>query len=763
MKGYVKCFVLLVLFLISTSFLHATPAIPVPVVLTQPNGDRLTVMVKGDERMNWHETPDGYTLLFNAAGYLSYAQLDEYGNLQPSGFIATNIEDRDMRIAAFLNTIDKNLFYSDIQQQLMLKIWEIEDETYFQNELKGGHLLFGEYKTLCAFVQFPDKSFIKTMAQFEGLMNQLGYTTNGTGSVRDFFKEASYNQFDLTITLCGIYTAAQNESYYAGNNGSQNCQELARWTAQQVAAEPDINFAEYDSNDDGVVDGLHFIFAGLGQEAGGGSGTIWSHKWSFSPPVIQNGKSISIYSCSPELISGSTITTIGVICHEMTHAVCNIPDFYDTDGGTNGQFEGTGNWDLMAGGNWNGSPGGNRPAHHNMYIKAQLGWVIPVVLSATTTITNMPNSAENPVTYQINTPTENEYYLLENRQRVKFDTELPGEGLFIYHVHSTVGTGCINCAHPQRMYPVCAGRTTQMPNSNPASYGNINSQGCPFPGSSNKTAFGNNTTPAMRSWEGANVHKPITNITQANRLISFDFMDGNNFTITATCTPNGSVTPQGATVVFEGGSQTYTIMPDAHYEIEAVLINGENNPTAVNTGIYTFSDVYSNQTIHAVFAPKTYKVTFSAYGGSGVMEPQNFTYGIEQSLTKNSFTKEGYLFKNWNTQANGGGISYDDEQVIFLTANTTLIAQWVEGNGIDETEVNSIQITPNPARDYIELRVTSDELQVTSIEIFDMYGKKVLSHPLIRSSSHSLINISHLPLGIYLIKTGCQTAKLVIQ
>ncbi|MCL2435361.1 MAG: M6 family metalloprotease domain-containing protein, partial [Lentimicrobiaceae bacterium] len=518
-------------FVISCKILFAVPARPYPVTFTQPNGDTLTIRIKGDERINWRESMDGYTLLFNKAGYLSYAQLDENGNLQPSDMIATNIEERNIVTRSFLNNIEQHLFYSDVQKQVMLKVWEIEDNM----PSKSDRAVTGTYKTLCAFVQFQDKSFTLPMSQFEGLMNQLGYTANGTGSVRDFFKEVSYDQFDLEITLCGPYTAPQTSGYYAANDDAK-CRELATWVAQQVAAEPGIDFRDYDSNNDNYVDGFHFIFAGRGREAGGGINSIWSHKWSLLSMVIQNGKRISEYSCSPELRNATAITTIGVICHEMMHAF-GAADFYDTNYATGGQYEGTGNWDLMASGSWNGPVrDGSRPAHPNMYVKVQFGWVTPVVLNSAVTITNMPNSAENPVAYRINTTTNNEHFLLENRQRVEFDTNIPGDGLLIYRVSSNVGSSCINCTHPQRMYPVCASSTTAIPTSTPSSYGNINSTGCPFPGSSNQTSFTDNTTPAMRSWANVNTNKPITNIQHSNRLISFDFMGGGPIPATLTGT-----------------------------------------------------------------------------------------------------------------------------------------------------------------------------------------------------------------------------------
>ena len=768
-----RSIILLGILFVSTTIMYAVPAIPDPVVMTQPDGKTLTVIIKGDERINWYESLDGYTLLYNKAGYLSYAQLDEAGSLQPSDYIATDIEKRDIVTASFLHNIKKKLFYSDVQIQLMLKVWEIEDNFAAQGENRG-EKIEGLYKTLCAFVQFPEKSFIKTIDDFEGLMNQLGYTSSGAyGSVRDFFKESSYDKFDLIVTLCGIYTAPNSQTYYAGSGGTANCGPLARWAAQQVAAEPHIDFSEYSTGTNNQVDGFHFIFAGRGREAGGGPETIWSHKSQFSPAVTKNGKSIRVYSCSPELLY-SDITTIGVICHEMTHAF-GAPDFYDTNGATGGQFEGTGRWDIMAGGSWNGSPGGNRPAHHNMYTKIQFGWVAPVILNAPITILNMPNAAENPIAYRINTTTANEYYLLENRQRIKFDTNIPGDGLIIYHVHSQIAAptsnNTINATHPQRMYPVCASRTSQqMPSSSPDSYGNINSAGCPFPGTSNQISFTDNTTPAMRSWNNSNNNKPITNIKLTNRLITFDFMGGGSvvkYTITATCDTTGTIEPPGVSTVYEGDSETFSIKPGAFYTRSEVLINGINNPDAVATGTYTFTNIAANQTIHATFAPKSFTVTYRANGGTGSMSQQEFLYGIAQNLTPNSFTKENAIFTGWNTITNGTGTSYEDEENISISTNVTLNAQWEDYFSITENSTDSyLQIIPNPAKDYIDLQFTILDLR-SEIVFYNVFGQLVKSVPLSGEIEDNTltqrISIADLNKGIYFVKVGTETVKLVKQ
>ena len=68
---------------------------------------------------------------------------------------------------------------------------------------------------------------------------------------------------------------------------------------------------------------------------------------------------------------------------------------------------------------------------------------------------------------------------------------------------------------------------------------------------------------------------------------------------------------------------------------------------------------------------------------------------------------------------------------------------------INETELSAFNIYPNPAKN--ELQVTSYELQVTSVEIFDIYGRKHTPHTSYLTP-HTLVDISELAAGIYFIR-----------
>ena len=83
---------------------------------------------------------------------------------------------------------------------------------------------------------------------------------------------------------------------------------------------------------------------------------------------------------------------------------------------------------------------------------------------------------------------------------------------------------------------------------------------------------------------------------------------------------------------------------------------------------------------------KTYTVKFDANGGSGEMADMSFTYDVEQALTANTFTREGYTFAGWATTANGDVTYADEQKVSNLTAEdkatVTLYAVWNENDKV---------------------------------------------------------------------------------
>lgn len=116
------------------------------------------------------------------------------------------------------------------------------------------------------------------------------------------------------------------------------------------------------------------------------------------------------------------------------------------------------------------------------------------------------------------------------------------------------------------------------------------------------------------------------------------------------------------------------------------------NPTTIDT-IYQDEQKVENLTLqsegefqlYAHWQPINYKVVFDSNEGTGNMQGMIYEYDEFKPLTENKFTRLGYTFAGWNTNANGTGEFYSGiEEVgnMTLTDNAivTLYAQWRPNN-----------------------------------------------------------------------------------
>ena len=97
-----KFLFLVILFTVFISKTNAVPAYPYPIKYTQPDGSVITVQLKGDERVHWAESSDGYTLLSNGKNGWEYALADQSGDIKASGILAREVSKRTLQELQFL-------------------------------------------------------------------------------------------------------------------------------------------------------------------------------------------------------------------------------------------------------------------------------------------------------------------------------------------------------------------------------------------------------------------------------------------------------------------------------------------------------------------------------------------------------------------------------------------------------------------------------------------------------------------------------------
>ena len=109
--------------------------------------------------------------------------------------------------------------------------------------------------------------------------------------------------------------------------------------------------------------------------------------------------------------------------------------------------------------------------------------------------------------------------------------------------------------------------------------------------------------------------------------------------------------------------------------------DGATTATYTNGQSVTLSQTDTNITLHAVWAANTYTIAFNANGGTGTVSSISATYDKSVTLPSNSFTRTGYTFLGWDTDAQAQEPTYTAGQSVKnLTSakngTVTLYAIW---------------------------------------------------------------------------------------
>lgn len=429
-------------------------------------------------------------------------------------------------------------------------------------------------------VEFDDFSFTRSKAEIDSMFNATHYaytrqypqesgmqTITAPGSIRCYFQDQSNGQYNPQFDIYGPIRV--NKSCCAGFSNTNKVRDLVKEAC--TLANDQIDFSQYDADQDGQIDIVYVYYAGFGANDGGyiapglvsnPNELIWPH-WSVTSGATYDGKTIRDYECANELdgywtrsLSNIYPAGIGVAVHEFCHAM-GLPDLYPTNGSTN-TFRHLGLYDVMDYGCYSNEM--HCPPSLSAYERWFLGWITPTLLHEPTNAELGYIGTTNQA-YLITTDgqplsgahaTTQPYYLLENRQKDKWDSgmiygnDVLGHGMMItrvaYNPSAWSGNAVNNDRNNQRVGMILAD----------GDYG-IN-QGKWYGKATDLYPAGATEYTEIDGF-------PITQITEQNGVVRFKFMDGSTPTPTVTAPnhPKATKRLRNGQVLIEREEQTYTI------------------------------------------------------------------------------------------------------------------------------------------------------------------------------------------------------------
>lgn len=422
--------------------------------------------------------------------------------------------------------------YIDLVKDAKLRGVNAPDEIKSKGRLAAGKDDVDTLHVLVLLVEFTDNlhtagDVAAMAADFDSILFSMD-GGNPTGSMTDYYLENSYGKFLIRGEVHGWYLMPRPYSFYVDGQGGtgdiypRNTRGLA-YDAVKVADSLGLNFAPFDTygnagGPDGEIDGLLIIHAGPGLEQTGNENDIHSHKWNLGNYKLwPDGIMVDSYTIQPEEFYGpGAISPIGVFCHEFGH-VLGLPDLYDIDYEPS-TSAGIGMWSIMASGAYKNDA--KSPSHFDVWCKMLLGFVDPVEVYTNMTGVEIPQIESEPVAYRLwkDGSYSSEYFLVENRQSVGFDSNLPGTGLLIYHIDDATTFNNVNVSH----YHVAVEQADGNFQLEYAS-GNNGDAGDPWPGNSDKRSFDDLSVPNSRGYGNVITQVSVWDISGSDSLMTVNF------------------------------------------------------------------------------------------------------------------------------------------------------------------------------------------------------------------------------------------------
>ncbi|MCQ2143560.1 MAG: M6 family metalloprotease domain-containing protein [Bacteroidales bacterium] len=522
--------------MLGTVAVYARPVFKSNVPFSQPDGNTFYANVRGDEFHRIITTNSGESIIKDEDGWWSYAVYNDEGYKESTGVHvgAKNAETikAQSRLIPYDILRERN---AAKRSACYLRAPMTKAET--QNHKRHGIVIVCEFSD----VKLSPETNISS---FENLLKQKGYSYKGAeGCALDYFNHQFGDGWDFDFTVVGPVELPGAQADYGGNDKSGNDSAPDQMIVDAIkAADPLVDFSQFDDDGDGYIDNIFVFFAGKDEadDVNNNADCVWSHAWYLVSGAGRRASSVTFdgvvadrYACTSELTitgSGYDFATIGTFCHEFSHTL-DLPDYYDTDyDATDGVHLSAGLWtytSLMDGGNMNND--GNTPPNYNCIDREIIGLIEPQPL-AVGQYTLKPIDQEGAVCLRYDHPSNvGEYFLFECRStKSGWDKYIYGNGLYIYHIDRSRNrvannvtaakawsSNMVNAYHDHQ----CADLIEASARNDVFVYENFHGlstndlKGLPFPYSASRNYFSNTSRPQFLFWDGTESQFAISNIT----------------------------------------------------------------------------------------------------------------------------------------------------------------------------------------------------------------------------------------------------------
>jgi M6 family metalloprotease-like protein len=269
----------------------------------------------------------------------------------------------------------------------------------------------GKVQGLVLLVDFSDQPAAFTEQEISDWLNLEGYSRFGcNGSVHDFFHDMSNGIVDLQNTVRAYYRAKNTKAYYEADSGYARADELVHEVI--AAADPEVNFADYDNDQDGETESISILYAGPMVTWGQG---LWPHSgW-----LGQRHDGVTVNRYQMANIGDSF--SLYVFSHETGHMLFGWPDLY-----------GFGDYCLM--GNYMDA---TNPVPVNDFFRADQGWIPLTDIAAGTNATFAADVNAGGYRY-VNSAKPQELFFWSNVQNTGRWSVLAGGGLLMLHYDGSI-------------------------------------------------------------------------------------------------------------------------------------------------------------------------------------------------------------------------------------------------------------------------------------------------------------------------------------